>query len=104
MALLHFMETVTLTGARMYALAVIEHHSRRIRVLGATAHPTASWLMQAARNLVIGLEDASCRAWFLIRDRGGKFPELFDAALVDAGIRVVPTGVRMPRMTSVMER
>src|SRR6266542_3332553 len=42
-----FIETVTLTGARMYILAVIEHASRRIRVLGATAHPTAAWVTQA---------------------------------------------------------
>ncbi|KAK1179707.1 helix-turn-helix domain-containing protein [Streptomyces sp. NBS 14/10] len=33
-------ETVTLSGTRMYVLAVIEHSSRRIRILGATAHPT----------------------------------------------------------------
>jgi len=38
-----FFETVTLTGARMYVFAVIEHARRRIRILGATAHPTASW-------------------------------------------------------------
>ncbi|MGP4025531.1 hypothetical protein [Actinomadura sp. 3N407] len=61
------METVTLTGARMYVLAVIEHHTRRIRVLGATAHPTASRVAQAARNLVMDLEDTACRARFLIR-------------------------------------
>jgi putative transposase len=34
-----FLETATLTGARMYVFAVIEHASRRIRILGATAHP-----------------------------------------------------------------
>jgi putative transposase len=34
-----FFETVTLTGARLYVLAVIEHASRRIRVLGATLIP-----------------------------------------------------------------
>ena len=99
-----FFETVTLTGARLYVLAVIEHASRRIRILGATAHPTASWVAQAARNLVMDLEDAGCRARFLIRDRDGKFPELFDAVLADAGIEVVLSGVRMPRMNSIMER
>ncbi|HEU5158114.1 MAG TPA: hypothetical protein VFU43_14045 [Streptosporangiaceae bacterium] len=99
-----FFETVTLCGARMYVLAVIEHQARRIHVLGATAHPTASWMAQAARNLVMDLQDARCRARYLLRDRDGKFPELFDAVLADAGIKVVLTGVRMPRMNAIMER
>ena len=100
-----FFETVTLSGARMYImLAVIEHRTRRIRVLGATAHPTASWVVQVAKNLVMDLEDAGCRARFLIRDRDGKFPDLFDAVLADAGIEVVLTGVRMPRMNAIMKR
>ena len=85
-------------------LAVIEHANRRVRVLGATAHPTAAWVAQAAKNLVMDLEDAGCRARFLIRDRDGKFPALFDAVLKDADIDVVLSGVRMPRMNSIMER
>ncbi|WP_205719204.1 integrase core domain-containing protein [Actinomadura geliboluensis] len=99
-----FLEAVTLSGARMYVLAVIEHHTRRVRVLGATARPTAAWVTQAARNLVMDLEDAGCRARFLIRDRDGKFHELFDAVLADAGIQAVLTGVQMPRMNALMER
>ena len=99
-----FLETVTLSGARMYVLAVIEHASRRIRILGATAHPTASWVVQAAKNLVMDLEDAGCRARLLIRDRDGKFPELFDAVLADVGIAVVLSGVQTPRMNSIMQR
>jgi putative transposase len=99
-----FFETVTLTGARLYVLAVIEHASRRIRILGATSHPVASWVAQAAKNLVMDLEDANARARFLIRDRDGKFPGLFDAVLKDAGIKVVLSGVQMPRMNSIMER
>jgi putative transposase len=99
-----FFETVTLADARLYVLAVIEHASRRIRVLGATPHPSASWVAQAARNLVMDLEDAGIRARFLIRDRDGKFPCLFDAILADAGIETVLSGVQMPRMNAIMER
>ena len=99
-----FFETVTLTGARLYVLAVIEHATRRIRVLGATPRPTASWVVQAARNLIMDLEDASCQARFLIRDHDGKFPDLFDAVLKDAGIEVVFSGIQMPRMNAIMER
>ncbi|WP_222721689.1 helix-turn-helix domain-containing protein [Actinomadura sp. HBU206391] len=66
-----FFKTVILSGAQMYVFAVIEHGSRRIRILGATAHPTASWAVQAAKNLVMDLQDADCRARLLIRDRDG---------------------------------
>ena len=99
-----FFETVTLTGARMYVLAVIEHTTRRIRILGTTPHPTTAWVTQAVRNLAMDLQDAGCQAQFLIRDRDGKYPALFDTILADTGIQVVLTGVRMPRMNSVMER
>jgi len=99
-----FFETVTLTGTRLYVLALIEHATRRIRILGATAHPTASWVAQAAKNLAMDLEDAGSRARFLIRDRDGKFLGPFDAILADAGIEVVLSGVQMPRMNSIMER
>ena len=49
-------------------------------------------------------EDADCRARYLIRDRDGKFPGLFDAILADAGIGTALSGVRMPRMASITER
>ena len=88
----------------MYILAVIEHASRRIRILGATAHPTTAWVTQAARNLVMDLQDAGANARYLIRDRDGKYPALFDAILADAGIRIVRSGVQMPRINSIMER
>jgi transposase InsO family protein len=50
------------------------------------------------------LEEAGFRAQWLIRDRDGKFPQLFDAVLADSGIQMVLTGVRMPRMNAIMER
>ncbi|MFI6541188.1 hypothetical protein ACIBHY_52670 [Nonomuraea sp. NPDC050547] len=68
-----FIETITLNGRRHYILAAIEHVTRRVRVLGTTAHPSANWVIQAIKNLVMDLDGAGCRAPFLIRDRDGKF-------------------------------
>jgi transposase len=99
-----FFETVTLSGARLHVLAVIEHASRRIRILDATAHPTAS--LDGASRQEPRDGPGRCRLPGTVpgRDRDGKFPGLFDATLADAGIHVVCSGVRMPRMNSIMER
>jgi putative transposase len=59
---------------------------------------------QAARNLVMDRGDAGCRVKYLVRDRDAEYPALFDAILADAGITVVLSGVRVPRMNSIMER
>ena len=97
-------EVRTLTGTRLYVFAVIEHSTRRIRILGATAHPAAQWVVQLGRNLAMDLEDVGSRARFLIRDRDSKFTAAFDALLADAGLKVVTTGIQIPRMNSITER
>jgi hypothetical protein len=51
----------TPTGQRQYILAVIEHATCRVRVLGTTAHPSHAWVLQAAKNLVMDLEDAGAK-------------------------------------------
>lgn len=56
-----FFTATTLNGATLYVFAVIEHANRRIRILGATAHPTADWVTQTARNAVMDLQDAGHR-------------------------------------------
>ncbi|MFE5030225.1 integrase core domain-containing protein [Streptomyces sp. NPDC056656] len=79
--------------------------SKLERILGATAHPTASGVaLRKQANLVMDLEDSGCQARCLIRDRDGKFPQLFDEVPKDAGIEVVLSGVRIPRMNSITER
>jgi len=50
------------------------------------------------------LEDAGCKVKYLIRDRDGKYPGMFDAILADAGIKVVLSGTQAPRMNAIMER
>jgi putative transposase len=88
----------------LYVFAVIEHASRRIRILGATTAPTADWTTRLARNLVMDLQDAGSRAAFMIRGRDSKFTAAFDAVLADAGLRIVLGGIRTPRMNAIMER
>src|SRR3984885_5507560 len=93
-----------LDGAQAYVLAVIEHATRRIRILGITLHPTGEWTAQQVRNLLMDLDEQADRVKFMIRDRGSNFTAAFDAVLADAGIRTVLCSVATPRMNAIAER
>ena len=93
-----------LDGTQAYVLAVIEHATRRIRILGITLHPTGEWTAQQARNLAMDLGEQAHQVKFMIRDRGTNFTAAFDAILADAGIRTVLCNVRTPRMNAIAER
>ena len=93
-----------LDGTQAHVLAVIEHATRRIRILGVTQHPTGVWTAQQARNLIMDLGDQAHRVKFMIRDRGSNFTAAFDAVFADAGIRTVLCNVRTPRMNAIAER
>jgi len=93
-----------LNGTQAYVLAVIEHATRCVRVLGVTQHPTGAWTAQQARNLLMDLGDQAHQVRFMIRDRGSNFTTAFDAVLADAGIRTVLCNVRTPRMNAMAER
>ena len=93
-----------LDGSQAYVLAVIEHATRRIRILGVTLHPTGDWTAQQARNLMMDLGEQAHRARFMIRDRGSNYTAAFDAVLAGAGIRTVLCNVRTPRMNAIAER
>jgi putative transposase len=93
-----------LDGTQAHVLTVIEHATRRIRILGLTLHPTGEWTSQQARNLIMDLGEQAHRVKFMIRDRGSNFTAAFDAVLVGAGIRTVLCNVRTPRMNAIAER
>jgi len=87
-----------------YVLAVIEHATRRIRILGVTLYPTGEWTTQQARNLIMDLGGQAEQMKFMIRDRGSNFTAAFDAVLAAAGVRTVLCNVRTPRMNAITVR
>jgi hypothetical protein len=74
---------------------VIEAKSRRVHLLGITAHPTAAWATQLARQFTADLEDAGQRFTHLIRDRDSRFTDAFDAVFTSIGIEIM-TGTGRP--------
>ena len=98
MLALDFFTADLLNGTKAYVLAVIEHGTRRVRILGATGHPVQSWVVQQARNLLMDLEDAGMSVKFVLHDRDASFTTAFDALFQAAGVRVVRSAIQAPRM------
>ncbi|WP_308292568.1 hypothetical protein [Streptantibioticus ferralitis] len=62
-----FLHVDTINLKRIYALVMLEHGTRRARLLGVTAHPTGAWTTQVARNFLIGTNINTPDRKFLIR-------------------------------------
>jgi putative transposase len=95
-------ETVGLT--RLYVLFVVELDRPRVHLAGVTAHPTGEWVAQAARNLLMDLDEHAPRLRFLIRDRDTKFTAAFDAVFAAAGIQTLRIPPRAPKVNAYAER
>jgi transposase InsO family protein len=99
-----FLAVETVQLRLVYALFFLEVSTRRVVVAGCTAHPTAAWVTQQARNVTAELEDADVRPTILLRDRDSKFAAAFDGVFAAQGVRVVRTPFRAPRANAFAER
>ena len=99
-----FVHVDTILLRRIYALIIIEHGTRRVHLAGITAHPDGLWTTQAARNVLMDLEQRAASVKSLIRDRAGQFTGSFDAIFTAEGIRILRSPPQAPRANAICER
>ena len=89
---------------RLYVLFVLEVGTRRVHVLGVTAHPAAEWVTQQARNLLWAWRTASARSGGSSEIGTRSSPPHSTRVFAAEGIRVLRTPVRAPRANAYAER
>jgi putative transposase len=99
-----FLTVDTVWLRRFYVLFFIELATRRVRLAGATEHPSGTWTTQQARNLMIDGCAREPPARLLIHDRDAKFSAAFDEVFRTEQMQVVRTPFKAPNANAHAER
>src|SRR5919199_5842650 len=87
-----------------YVLVVMELATRRVQVAGITAHPTAAFMQQCARQLTDPLDGFLLGKRYLLHDRDTKFTQAFDGLLKASGVEPIVLPPRSPNLNAHCER
>jgi len=100
-----FFTVPTITLHHLHVLVFIHHVTREILHIAVTHNPTARFTTNAAKGLLMRLDDMGATIKFVIRDRGGQYaPDLFDHVFTTSDVRVISTPLRSPRANAICER
>ena len=95
-----FCTVVTATFRLLFVFVVMEHATRRILHINATAHPTAPWTLHQLRDAIPA--DHTYR--FIIHDRDSIFSRDLDQHVRHLGLRVLKIPPQSPQANALCER
>jgi hypothetical protein len=93
-----FFVAVTVSFRMLYVFVVMEHGTRQLLHLNATAHPTAAWTLQQLRE-ALGYGD---RYRYLIHDRDTIFAKSLDESIRRLGLKILKTPSRSPMANAIL--
>jgi transposase InsO family protein len=95
-----FLPVVDLFFRHVFVFFIIELSSRQVVRIGATRHPSETWVAQQLREATPFGQTPR----FLIRDRDSKYGQTFTRVAAGSGIEILKTPYRAPKANAICER